>query len=139
LFCQLSIADAKAERKTKEWNWGNRAYATNNVARSLLTIWLVLLKELLQDGITEYLTQKGGNGHQNHVKLLLISLTVEQEIAANIDELVDKRVAECLESHIPQDLQDQVTEHKRRLEEVQRELHNSLVQLFSRKLRGSTH
>ncbi|KAJ7188787.1 hypothetical protein C8R46DRAFT_30047 [Mycena filopes] len=55
----------------------------------------------------------------------LLKQQVEDEIAREVDQLVEEQVALCLKDHIPQDLQDQVAEQQRILEEVRRDLHNS--------------
>jgi archaellum component FlaC len=51
----------------------------------------------------------------------------EEDIAREIDQLVAEQVAICLKDHIPQELQDEVAEQQRILEEVRRDLHNSWV------------
>jgi hypothetical protein len=51
----------------------------------------------------------------------------EQEINREIDELVRKEVARCLEVHIPQSLQDEVAQNQRKLEDLRIQLHNSWV------------
>jgi len=50
---------------------------------------------------------------------------VEQEIAIQIDELVKEQVEECLKTHIPKELQDELAISKRELEELNLRLHNS--------------
>ena len=56
-------------------------------------------------------------------------LIVEREITEKMDKLVQERVAECLKTHIPQELQDEVTRSKRELKQVRIELHDSCVGL----------
>jgi len=50
---------------------------------------------------------------------------VEREIAGQIDDLVKAQVSSCLHDHMPHDLQLEVTERKRELEELNLRLHNS--------------
>lgn len=50
---------------------------------------------------------------------------MEKEYASQIDELVEEQVAICLKTHIPEELQNEVAESKRQLEELQQALHNS--------------
>ena len=52
---------------------------------------------------------------------------MEREIAEQMDKLVQERVAECLKTHIPQELQDEVARSKRELKQVRLELHDSCV------------
>jgi hypothetical protein len=59
----------------------------------------------------------------------LNALIVEREIAEKMDQLVQERVAECLKTHIPQELQDEVASSKMELKQVRLELHNSYVGL----------
>jgi len=42
---------------------------------------------------------------------------VEREITEQMDKLVQERVAECLKTHIPQELQDEVARSKRELKQ----------------------
>lgn len=53
------------------------------------------------------------------------SLSVEEEVAGQIDQLVEEQVALCLQKHIPQELQDELAVQKHELQEVRRQLHNS--------------
>ncbi|KAJ7876100.1 hypothetical protein B0H14DRAFT_34837 [Mycena olivaceomarginata] len=55
----------------------------------------------------------------------LVKKQAEEDIAREIDQLVAEQVAICLKDHIPQELQDEVAEQQRILEEVRRDLHNS--------------
>jgi len=55
----------------------------------------------------------------------LLKKQVEDDIAREIEELVAEQVAVCLKTHIPQELQEEVKEQQKILEEVRRELHNS--------------
>ncbi|KAJ7029993.1 hypothetical protein C8F04DRAFT_1114970 [Mycena alexandri] len=55
----------------------------------------------------------------------LLKKQVEDDLAREVDQLVAEQVALCLKDHIPQDLQDQVAEQQKILEEVRRDLHNS--------------
>lgn len=50
---------------------------------------------------------------------------MEEEIEAQIDELVREEVALNLEHHAPKALQDELEARKLELQEVQRALHNS--------------
>ncbi|KAF9460733.1 hypothetical protein BDZ94DRAFT_1169090 [Collybia nuda] len=50
---------------------------------------------------------------------------VNQEIEDQIDQLVKEQVAIGLDSHIPQNLQDEVIQQKVELENLQMQLHNS--------------
>ena len=52
---------------------------------------------------------------------------MEREIAVQMDKLVQERVAECLKTHIPQNLQDEVARSKRELNQVRLALHDSCV------------
>jgi hypothetical protein len=61
----------------------------------------------------------------------LAHYTVEEEITAQIDDMVKEYVAECLKAHIPQDLQDEVAMSKKELEELNLRLHNSCAFLCS--------
>jgi hypothetical protein len=51
--------------------------------------------------------------------------TAEQEIEQELDELVREQVALCLEAHISQELQDEVAQSQRELEDLRLQLHNS--------------
>ncbi|KAJ7503058.1 hypothetical protein B0H11DRAFT_617360 [Mycena galericulata] len=55
----------------------------------------------------------------------LLKKQVEEDVARETEELVAQQVAICLKTHIPQDLQDEVADQQRILEEVRRDLHNS--------------
>ncbi|KAJ6593381.1 hypothetical protein B0H19DRAFT_19059 [Mycena capillaripes] len=55
----------------------------------------------------------------------LLKKQVDEGIAREIDQLVKEQVALCLKGHIPQELQDEVAEQQKILEEVRRDLHNS--------------
>ena len=55
---------------------------------------------------------------------------MEREIAEQMDKLVKERVAECLKTHIPQELQDEVAKSKSELKQVRLELHDSCVGLI---------
>lgn len=55
----------------------------------------------------------------------LSSQSVEREIQQQIDDLVKEHVAECLKEHIPIELQLEVAERKRELEQLNLALHNS--------------
>ena len=57
---------------------------------------------------------------------------MEREIAEKMDKLVQERVAECLKTHIPQELQDEVARSKRELKQVRLALHDSCVRLIYR-------
>jgi hypothetical protein len=59
-------------------------------------------------------------------------LIVEREITEQMDKLVQERVAECLKTHIPQELQDEVARSKLELKQVRIALHNSCVGLICR-------
>jgi hypothetical protein len=52
-------------------------------------------------------------------------LVVEKAVDEQIDEIVREQVTASLETHIPQRLQDELAEDKRKLDELQRRLHNS--------------
>lgn len=52
---------------------------------------------------------------------------VEEELAAQIDDVVKEQVAACLGTHIPPELQDEVVENNEELEKVRMALHNSYV------------
>ena len=55
---------------------------------------------------------------------------VEREITEQMDKLVQEHVAECLKTHIPQELQDEVARSKRELKQVRLALHDSCVDLI---------
>lgn len=57
--------------------------------------------------------------------VILTNIQVEQEIASQIDELVKEQVEECLKTHIPKEVQDELAISKRELEELNLRLHNS--------------
>lgn len=57
--------------------------------------------------------------------VILTNIPVEQEIASQIDELVKEQVEECLKTHIPKEVQDELAISKRELEELNLRLHNS--------------
>jgi len=57
--------------------------------------------------------------------VILTNIQVEQEIASQIDELVKEQVEECLKTHIPREVQDELAISKRELEELNLRLHNS--------------
>ena len=60
---------------------------------------------------------------------------VEEDIAGQIDDLLKQGIEECLRDHIPQELQDEIADNQRELEEVRLALHNSYVtflQILSR-------
>lgn len=61
----------------------------------------------------------------NSMVILTSDIQVEQEIASQIDELVREQVEECLKTHIPKELQDELAISKRELEELNLRLHNS--------------
>ncbi|KAF7351017.1 ATP-binding cassette transporter [Mycena sanguinolenta] len=65
----------------------------------------------------------------------LLKKQAEEDIAREIDQLVAEQVAICLKDHIPQELQDEVAEQQRILEEVRRELHNSESRRSNARLR----
>ncbi|KAJ7125199.1 hypothetical protein C8R44DRAFT_782570 [Mycena epipterygia] len=67
----------------------------------------------------------------------LLKKQVEDDIAREIEELVEEQVALVLKDHIPQDLQDEVAEQQRILEEVRRDLHNSESRRSNASLRSS--
>jgi len=52
---------------------------------------------------------------------------VEEELAAQIDEVVKEQVAACLRTHISPELQDEVVGSNEELEKVRMALHNSYV------------
>lgn len=52
---------------------------------------------------------------------------VEKDITKSIDDLVKEQVAECLKGHIPRELQEEVADSKRELEELNLALYNSYV------------
>ena len=52
---------------------------------------------------------------------------MEEELAAQIDDVVKEQVAACLGTHIPPELQDEVVENNEELEKVRMALHNSYV------------
>jgi len=54
---------------------------------------------------------------------------VEEDIAGQIDALVKQGIEDCLRDHIPQELQDEIADNQRELEEVRLALHNSYVNL----------
>ena len=55
---------------------------------------------------------------------------MEREITEQMDKLVQERVAECLKTHIPQELQDEVARSKSKLKQVRLALHDSCVGLI---------
>ncbi|KAJ7935210.1 hypothetical protein B0H13DRAFT_521139 [Mycena leptocephala] len=55
----------------------------------------------------------------------LLKKQVDDGIARDIDQLVAEQVAVCLKDHIPQELQDELAQQQKILEEVRRDLHNS--------------
>jgi len=55
----------------------------------------------------------------------LLKKQVDDDIAREIEQLVAEQVAVCLETHIPQDLQDEVAEQQMMLDKVRGEFHNS--------------
>lgn len=57
--------------------------------------------------------------------VILTNIQVEKEIASQIDELVKEQVEECLKTHIPKEVQDELAISKRELEELNLRLHNS--------------
>ncbi|CAK5281700.1 unnamed protein product [Mycena citricolor] len=61
----------------------------------------------------------------------------DEAIASIVDQLVDEQVAACLATHIPQELQDQVAEQQKELEELHRDLHNSESRRANAALRTS--
>ena len=61
---------------------------------------------------------------------MVLTRIVEREITEQMDKLVQERVAECLKTHIPQELQDEVARSKRELKQVRLELHDSCVGLI---------
>ena len=61
----------------------------------------------------------------NESMVILTNIQVEQEIASQIDELVKEQVEECLKTHIPREVQDELAISKRELEELNLRLHNS--------------
>jgi predicted metal-dependent peptidase len=61
----------------------------------------------------------------NDSVVILTNIQVEQEIANQIDELVKEQVEECLKTHIPKEVQDELAISKRELEELNLRLHNS--------------
>ena len=61
----------------------------------------------------------------NDSSVILTNIQVEQEIASQIDELVKEQVEECLKTHIPREVQDELAISKRELEELNLRLHNS--------------
>ncbi|KAJ6631500.1 hypothetical protein B0H10DRAFT_1772982 [Mycena sp. CBHHK59/15] len=63
---------------------------------------------------------------------------VEDEIAAEIDQLVAEQVVLCLKTHIPQDLQDEVAKQQKILGQVRRDLNNTENRRTNAALR-STH
>ncbi|KAJ7772036.1 hypothetical protein DFH07DRAFT_803485 [Mycena maculata] len=67
----------------------------------------------------------------------LLKKQVDDDIARDIDQLVAEQVAVCLNIHIPQDLQDEVAEQQRNLEEVRRDLHNSESRRSNEALRSN--
>jgi hypothetical protein len=56
---------------------------------------------------------------------------VEKEIGDEIDSLVQRHVEIELEKHTPQALRDELAESERKLEELERDLHNSSIPLHS--------
>lgn len=56
-----------------------------------------------------------------------------------MDKLVQERVAECLKTHIPQELQDEFTRNKNELKQVRLALHDSCVGLVHRLRLIHTH
>ncbi|KAJ7270076.1 hypothetical protein B0H12DRAFT_823982 [Mycena haematopus] len=65
----------------------------------------------------------------------LLKQQAEEDIAREIDQLVAEQVAICLKDHIPRELQDEVADQQRILEEVRRELHNSESRRSNARLR----
>jgi len=61
----------------------------------------------------------------NDSMVILTNIQVEQEIASQIDELVKEQVEECLKTHVPREVQDELAISKRELEELNLRLHNS--------------
>lgn len=53
------------------------------------------------------------------------NFAAQLEIEQELDELVREQVALCLEARISQELQDEVTQSQRELEDLRLQLHNS--------------
>jgi len=68
----------------------------------------------------------------------LLKKQAEDDIAREIDRIVEEQVAVCLKSHISQELQDEVKEQENELEKVRRDLHNSESRRTNARL-GSSH
>lgn len=62
---------------------------------------------------------------------------VADQVMEIIDDFVEEEVRRNLEEIIPVELQSQVVEQKRQLEEVRRSLHNSFVFSLLSKLSGT--
>ncbi|KAJ7655386.1 hypothetical protein B0H17DRAFT_1099150 [Mycena rosella] len=67
----------------------------------------------------------------------LLKKQVDEAIFWEMDELVAEEVERCLKTHIPQELQDEVAEQQRILEEVRRDLHNSESRRSNASLRSN--
>ncbi|KAG6861705.1 hypothetical protein C0995_013274 [Termitomyces sp. Mi166 len=67
-----------------------------------------------------------GKNYQGSLHHILTLEIAQREIEAEIDQLVQKQVAECLATMIPQDLQDEIATQKVELEEFRINLLNSL-------------
>ncbi|KAJ7189538.1 hypothetical protein GGX14DRAFT_484661 [Mycena pura] len=67
----------------------------------------------------------------------LLKKQAEDDIAGEIDRIVEEQVAICLKSHIPQELQAEVKEQETILEVVRRDLHNSESRRTNAMLRSS--
>jgi hypothetical protein len=82
---------------------------------------LGILNNFLQNQVVENMRKQG------HSSFLKRAFVVEKDITKTIDDLVKEHVAECLKDHIPRELQAEVADSKRELEELNLALYNSYV------------
>lgn len=109
-----------------------RGFRKSNVWRRaffwrVVLIATVILNNVLQCEVVELLKKQGGYRDYLLGRGWLTEVQVEDDIAREIEQLVEEQVALVLKDHIPQDLQDEVADQQRILEEVRRDLHNSWV------------
>ncbi|KAI0800404.1 hypothetical protein C8Q74DRAFT_1314011 [Fomes fomentarius] len=90
-----------------EGDWASFLPARILVDR-FMRIYTGILKEVLEQDIIEHLTA-----------------LIEGGIISEIDALVEEQVALQLPEYIPQELQDELRDQRKQLEEVQKALHNS--------------
>ncbi|KAJ7169165.1 hypothetical protein C8R43DRAFT_982528 [Mycena crocata] len=67
----------------------------------------------------------------------LLKKQVDEDVAREIEQLVEEQVAACLRNHIPHELQEEVARQERTLEQVRREFHNSESRRSNATLRSS--